>query len=357
MKKYVVISVGGLAIIAGCIYALIQFLPYHLPLYQSNEDGRNSDVTPDLTTTEENDTSILMVGDVMLGRYVGILMERHDTSYPFEKIGSLFADFDHVLINLEGPITERNLYPNEDPIRSMKFHFKPYVAEVLHREGITAANLANNHALDQGGEGFFDTKRYLAESGITHSGSATNDPQSFGFATTTNGIPLVFAGFNATWPNDPTAFLAYLGAQGEASIVIVSVHWGEEYALMHNADQESLAHAFIDAGADVVVGHHPHVVQDVAIHNGRLIFYSLGNFIFDQYFSPDVEQGLALGIHIEKSGLRAFLTPLESAQSQPQPMADVSRTAFLKALAERSDVSLSESIALGEIYMPLYFGP
>jgi poly-gamma-glutamate synthesis protein (capsule biosynthesis protein) len=315
----------------------------------TNEARSADDNLERVRQTNDQAVSVVAVGDVMLGRYVRTLMEAQGESYPFTKLGELFRGQDHTLVNLEGPITEVNLYPHENPRSTMKFRFAPSIAQLLHEEGVTVANLANNHSLDQGGEGMQDTRMLLHAAGILHSGTATNDPSFFGVATTTKGIPLLFVGFNATWPHDERAVLAYLTRQPDETFVIVSVHWGAEYELTQSEAQRALAHAFIDAGADIVIGHHPHVVQGIERYRDTLIFYSLGNFIFDQYFSTNVEEGLALGITIERDTTRVRLIPLESSRSQPAAMASPRKEAFLQALVLRSDPVLEKGIMVGEV--------
>jgi poly-gamma-glutamate synthesis protein (capsule biosynthesis protein) len=115
----------------------------------------------------------------------------------------------------------------------------------------------------------------------------------------------------------------------------VYVHWGNEYELKHSEQQEALAHYVIDSGIDAVIGHHPHVVQDIEIYNGKPIFYSLGNFIFDQYFSGDVQTGLVVKVYIQKDTITYTLVPISSIgrASQPYIMPIEQKTTFLSMLA------------------------
>jgi poly-gamma-glutamate synthesis protein (capsule biosynthesis protein) len=136
---------------------------------------------------------------------------------------------------------------------------------------------------------------------------------------------------------------------------VAYVHWGEEYKLKHNQAQETLAHALIDSGIDVVVGHHPHVTQDIEIYNDKPIFYSLGNFLFDQYFSVDVQQGLVLSLTLSSTSAQYTIIPIssENSLSEPHLMTTPESSLFLKNLSRRSDQRYIDNIASGKLILPL----
>jgi poly-gamma-glutamate synthesis protein (capsule biosynthesis protein) len=140
-------------------------------------------------------------------------------------------------------------------------------------------------------------------------------------------------------------------ASKESDMQIAFVHWGTEYEPLHSAFQEDLAKILIDAGAEVVIGHHPHVVQDIALYKGKPIFYSLGNFIFDQYFSEAVQDGLMVDFTPEGGAYHFTLLPVTSRYSRSQPMLMLGdeRKAFLIELAAKSEPELQEMIVEGNI--------
>jgi poly-gamma-glutamate synthesis protein (capsule biosynthesis protein) len=109
-----------------------------------------------------------------------------------------------------------------------------------------------------------------------------------------------------------------------ADFVVVNVHLGEEYKEISNTRQRQLGHSLIDLGADVIIGHHPHVVEEMEIYKNRPIYYSLGNFVFDQYFSVPTQQGLGVGLVFEeKNGQKSisnYVFPLEGIKSQVRQM-------------------------------------
>ena len=132
-------------------------------------------------------------------------------------------------------------------------------------------------------------------------------------------------------------------------MIIINIHWGKEYQGKNNQAQQNLAHQIIDTGADLIIGHHSHVVQNIELYNDKLIFYSLGNFIFDQYFSKEVQQSIAIGVEINSSNEIYHLFPINSQLSQPFLMSQQEADLFLADLASKSTANLSEQIKKGTI--------
>ena len=131
------------------------------------------------------------------------------------------------------------------------------------------------------------------------------------------------------------------------------VHWGDEYVLSHNRRQKEAAQRFVEAGADIVVGHHPHVVQDIQLIDGVPVFYSLGNYIFDQYDSVATQEGLLLHLELQENALAISLVPVSSVGTLSQPgfMSSADHGQFLIDLARRSDKNLQKQIRNGLIVL------
>ena len=208
-------------------------------------------------------------------------------------------EIDLVVGNIEGPISSSN-YVN--PGTAMRFNFKPEVAELLDKVGFTTLSMANNHTLDQGSDAYQETYNLLTAQGIHAYGHAdiADGPYTFTkheFATKTIG----FLGFNdAVFPLDEATALAKIAETApKVDFLIVSVHWGVEYEKTARASITELAHQFVDAGANFIHGHHPHVIQNAELYKGAPIYYSLGNFTFDQYWSPATQEGLVVGLKLE----------------------------------------------------------
>jgi poly-gamma-glutamate capsule biosynthesis protein CapA/YwtB (metallophosphatase superfamily) len=260
-------------------------------------------------------TTLTFAGDVILGRTVHrIMAARGDWASPFRSIASELSWADLTIVNLECALTRR-FQPPADPY-TLRFMSFPEAIAGLTLAGIDAVSLANNHSMDFGYAAVQDTRQVCEEVGITTFGVGDNLaaavlPAVFQIGSSRIAL-LGFDGVSTDWygarENTPgTAPLradivedAVRIASQQADIVIPFYHWGVEYTLVPTAQQREIARRAIDAGATLVVGSHPHWVQGVEWHRDRPIFYSLGNFVFDQERSLETKQGLIL--HLWLSG-------------------------------------------------------
>jgi poly-gamma-glutamate synthesis protein (capsule biosynthesis protein) len=256
---------------------------------------------------------IFMAGDIMLGRYVETLMNKFGEDYPFEKISNVYTDSDIVFGNLEGPIST-NHYQTPDNV--MVFSFKPETGSIIKRNGFNLVTLANNHTFDRADIGLNDSKFHLDEAGVDYFGHPKLVDDFL--ETKVNGHEIVFIGLHDTFLNDldhDEAVRVVKEFKDKKKFVFVSIHWGSEYKPVSNKREQDFAHRLVDSGADVIIGHHPHVVQEIEEYNGSLIFYSLGNFIFDQYFSKETQEGLTLTMEITNRDLKFNLLPIDIIKS------------------------------------------
>jgi poly-gamma-glutamate synthesis protein (capsule biosynthesis protein) len=289
-------------------------------------------------------STILFVGDVMLGRNVELLMNIHGDGYPFAHTPSIFAGADEVIANLEGPIT---IPHTRTPGGAFGFTFDKRVAPLIKSEGIGIVTLGNNHTHDYGAAGYSTTVQVLDTAGVQYAGNPFSLDQQYVLHTTIKELPITLISFNFTNPSfDQAGALALVEseAQSRSDFLIVAVHGGTEYELHSTRAQQDFYRKIIDAGADVLIGHHPHVVEEIESYKGKLIFYSLGNFIFDQYFSTDVEQGLAVKMAIGPSTIEYSLSPIAGNHSEPRLMASTTGAAFLQKLANKSSAQLRQGI-------------
>ena len=288
--------------------------------------------------------TLLAVGDIMLDRYVETLINKNGSNYPFEKLGTFLQQADITLGNLEGPVLEQR---KQAPNHVMNFSFNPELMTNLRDQGFDIVSLANNHTYDHGKEGFEETQKHVTNANIIPLGNPVEIAEEFVVHQTINSNEVTFLGFNATtskFDREKAIELVKTEHQKHPDFVIVTIHWGDEYALSPNKSQTELAHAFIDNGADTVIGHHPHVVQSIERYQGKVIFYSLGNFIFDQYFSTATQELLAISAQFSNDQITYKLIPLKSIRSQPQEMDEENKKKFLKSLADRSSVELAPAI-------------
>jgi poly-gamma-glutamate synthesis protein (capsule biosynthesis protein) len=254
---------------------------------------------------------------------------------------------DYVSANLEGPIVKKT---QDFGVRSLTFNFGQEILPVLKDANINLVTLANNHILNRGHEGFKETEEFLSANQIDYSGEA------FKCGTDLAVIKdnLIFLGINKTFPTSCTdaevaQTVKTLKTANPNKFLIVSIHWGVEYQTRNSSGQQKLAHLLIDNGADLIMGSHPHVVQNIEKYNGKMIFYSLGNFVFDQYFSTKTQQGLAIGLELSSDKQVYRIFPLQSKLSQPKLMASKEKTEFLKSLAADSSKELQAGIKNGLI--------
>jgi poly-gamma-glutamate capsule biosynthesis protein CapA/YwtB (metallophosphatase superfamily) len=296
--------------------------------------------------TTEPVSSIIFAGDIMLGRSVAGLIKTNGSDYPFAKIKDIISSADEAIANLEGPLTAIN----NDPTNLMRFHFDPALANELSGVGFDAVSLANNHSLDQGSEGLADTKKNLTAVGIKYFGDpARADGNVYYF--TADGKKIAVIGFQMVYGNlDPAGYAkAISDAKKNADVVIVMPHWGIEYQHIINQTQKSFAHQFIDAGADIVVGSHPHVVEGIEIYKNKPIFYSLGNLVFDQYFSTDTQEGMMIRLNFIGDKETIYLLPYNIPHSQPVLADGAAKAKMLQGVASWSDPELKDQIIAGSI--------
>lgn len=279
---------------------------------------------PDSTVT------MLFVGDMMFDRNVAKTSAGR-LDYPFDKIRGaedrFFRGVDFVVGNLEGAISRRRA-----PDKENDFAFPDGIASVLKKFNFDVVNLANNHTLDQGRVGVEDTKKALAAAGIGFFGDQVKDDTPA--ARLSN---VAFLGFNATDNpvDEKQAELAVRSAAAPNNLVVVNVHWGAEYQPRPTEGQRAFGRKLVEWGADAVIGHHPHWMQGMEVWQGKPIFWSLGNFIFDQYWSEETQKGLAVGIAFPST---IYLFPIISEASQPRLAAGPEDRALLQTFADRSDL-------------------
>ncbi|NUM25054.1 MAG: AmmeMemoRadiSam system protein B [Candidatus Buchananbacteria bacterium] len=317
------------------IYTLLKFSQLNGAGFELLDNSNSALLSgrADLTSTTSyvtgyvvwQDINLLFVGDIMLDRGVKTLIEQKGFEYILDDLVSnnFFADYDLVGANLEGAVTDGGQH--YEPAKEFDFAFDPAVVARLSEYGFNFFNLANNHFNDQGQRGIAETKKNLAALGINFSGC----PDATISACSLTVIPvkhkkigLVGLNMAAGKIDSEKVREAISSATAETDWIIVNIHWGEEYDTAANKLQRQMAHELIDSGADVIIGHHPHVVQEVEVYKSKPIFYSLGNFIFDQYFSDFTQEGLAVSLNISKAGVEYTLHPFKAANGQLRLEAD-----------------------------------
>jgi len=264
-----------------------------------------------VTVTPEANQPITFIfaGDMMFDRHIRKHAQtKNGYDFVLNDVTQMFNQADMVVANLEGPVTD---YPSKSlgsavgSTNNFLFTFDPKIISSLEKNNIKMVNLGNNHILNFGLDGLAQTYSYLDASKIKYFGNAGQGdltPQRY-VITEINGIKFGFVNYNQFVVDGlPAALTDLQAAQASADFIIVYTHWGNEY-VQENQVLKDLAHQFIDAGADAVIGSHPHVIQGKEVYNGKQIYYSLGNFVFDQYFEPGVREGLLVKMTINPADL------------------------------------------------------
>ncbi len=260
----------------------------------------------------EKAATLGFVGDMIFVRGVKRTVDQHfagDYTKLFDN-SELFQNTDILFGNLEGPASDKGA----DLGSLYSFRMPETIPQILKDEGFDVVSFANNHVGDYGKAAFDDTRARLTAASLPYAGAGnTKAAAEEPVIIEKNGLRVGYIGFTDVGPNwmsakenesgillasDPRFTEIIKNAKAKVDTLVVSFHWGEEYK-PHNARQEMLAKRAIDAGARIVAGHHPHVAQDVEVYNGGLIIYSLGNFIFDQYFSKETMEGLGVIVSLE----------------------------------------------------------
>lgn len=260
----------------------------------------------------ENKRAVLFfAGDIMLARGVeNIWRKNGDSRFPFLKIAEEIQKSDIAFANLEGPISQKG----ENQKIKYSFRFSPEVVDGLKFAGFDVLSLANNHIFDWGKEAVKDTVEILIENNIAPVGAGLNYLEANSPAILeAAGVKIAISAYETIEPFSKYADadkdrpgkssfdlervkneIAGLKQLKIADIVVVSLHWGDEYQTRSNKKQREIGRALVEAGADLIVGHHPHVAQEIERYKNGWIAYSLGNFIFDQNFSEETMRGLML---------------------------------------------------------------
>lgn len=248
---------------------------------------------------------VLFGGDMLFDRSIRATMEEKGGDYLFSCIDSVLQENNLVVANLEGPITNHRSVSLGSTVASpdnFTFTFPLSTAELLLAHNIKVVNLGNNHITNFGLSGVRSSISSLQDAGVGYFGDPIEQTVAY---EEINGVPLAFINYNEfEYASTASTTMAQIRAARAADwIPVVYTHWGIEYATTAPAYSHELAHRFIDAGAEIVVGSHPHVVQDHELYAGKHIYYSLGNFIFDQYWMESVRSGLLVQVTFNSSGV------------------------------------------------------
>lgn len=319
-----------------------------------------------LFSTSKNSTSasvsksnitMYFTGDVMLGRNVESTLASGQNV--FANVDKMFKNSDGAVINLEDPMTtSTTAYKSTIPLKA-----NPIYAHVLKDNNVVVACLANNHIMDYGDIGLNDTISALTTTGVNYTGAGNNIEQASKpvylnikdrkIAILNYMDNTTFTGFSTSEmaaatssspgyaPADSNLIKKDIDeAKNNSDIVIVVFHYGNEYSTQPNNYQVALSHQCIDYGADMVIGSHPHVIQPIETYNGKPIFYSLGNFVFDQSNSA-THDSLMVEMDLNGSTANIKVHPMVLVNYMPQLMNSANSNQLLENLKNESPVNMT----------------
>lgn len=269
---------------------------------------------------QENEIVLMAVGDIMLNRGVELRIRQNQENhaFPFLKVKQYLSQADLVFGNLESVISDKGT--NVGSIYS--FRADPKAINGLTYAGFDIVSVANNHAFDYTRKALEDSLNRLKQAQMSYVGAGFNKQEAHSIVIKQIGETRIgFLAYNdlgsKNWQaTENSSGIAWLDeniaygikkAKSLVDILIVSMHFGDEYAKQPNGTQTYFAQLAIDSGADLVIGHHPHVTQPVEKYKEKYIAYSLGNFIFDQNFSEETMKGLLLKVLIQNKEIKEVI--------------------------------------------------
>jgi len=300
-------------------------------LYLENNRDNERDslllsVDKEQESSNDSEINLFFVGDIMLGRGVEYMINkegRGDFKFPFLKIANKPKESDILFANLEGPISDKGVRVGS----IYSFRFKPEAVDGLIYGGLDILSLANNHMFDYQNVALENTMKILKENNIDYIGAGFNKEEAFslkikeikntkiGFLAYTNLGPENWkagernSGIAWIGENDIGEVIGYIEkAKEKIDVLIISLHAGEEYKKNPTPFQASFAESCIENGADLVIGHHSHVVQRIEKYKDGWIAYSLGNFVFDQGFSEETMKSIILKVIIKDKKIKEIFS-------------------------------------------------
>ncbi len=298
--------------------------PFQNRLTLQSEGQEANELLPILQTALAPDPIVHLasVGDIMLDRGLGIVLQNGNLTYPFAKVAPLLQGADITVGNMESALGD----VGTPAIKSYPFRAPPVAAQALALGGFDVVSLANNHAMDYGPEALLQALGLLDTQGVATIGAGANfDKAHAPYLTQVNGLSLAFLGYvnvpveatgfdTAVWTaTETTPGLAWgypdviaadvTAVRPQADLVIVVLHSGYEYIEEPSEQQMAAAHAAIDAGADLVIGHHAHILQGIEYYNDGVIVYGLGNFAFEIDGAPETA---VLNVWLDQNGVHSL---------------------------------------------------
>jgi len=282
--------------------------------------------------------TLLAGGDVNMGRLIGQKILAGDVDYPFANITDTLKSADITFVNLESQLADLG-GETQSPTNEYRFAGPPEGAVSLANAGIDMVSIANNHMWDYGQDALFETIDNLDAAGVLHVGASKSVEDKYqatiievknqkvaflAMTTLLNGYEK-YAQDYVSYSNEEEMVKEIRRIRDDVDYIFVSIHTGTEYKLSPDRLMDSLAHRFIDEGADGIIGHHPHVPQPVEMYKGKPILYSLGNFAFWQPFSFETQHSYLAELTLDNGMVELKTIPVNSGW---QPSLDLDKSSM-----------------------------
>lgn len=260
-----------------------------------------------VTTVKPVDISVSAAGDCTIGYDLDFgyknsyndFVTRHGYDYPLQNVKAIFEKDDLTIVNLETTLTDAT----SRAVKEFKFKGEPEYTRILEAGSVETVNISNNHIYDYLEKGYNDTISNLKDKGIGYFG----DPHKY--VKEIKGVKIGCLGYTGWSSSKKVKEKIYHDIQElkqECKIVIVSFHWGIERDNYPNSTQKDLGRFSIDSGADLVLGHHPHVIQGIETYKGKHIVYSMGNFSYGGHKNPDDKDTFIFSVRFRVSGKQVY---------------------------------------------------
>jgi poly-gamma-glutamate capsule biosynthesis protein CapA/YwtB (metallophosphatase superfamily) len=318
------------------------------PATSSTEPAQTE--TPQASLTGEQ-VKLAFVGDVIFSSTVEDQLLKFGYDYPYSFVKDYLQKADLTIANLETPVTENGTVQKKDYV----YRSSPLALPAFKEAGVDIVNLANNHVMDYGEKGLLDTLKALDQIGIQKIGAGKDADEAYSpVIVEKQGIKIAFLGFSRVVPekswkaapghpgvadtyNYTVPVEAIQKAKQQADLVVVIAHWGVEREDKPDKFQTELAHRYIDAGADLIVGSHPHVLQGFESYKGKWIAYSLGNFIFTINNTVKTWDSVILQATCSKQqSCNLDLVPIKNTLARPEIMSPENGLKLFERLSQIS---------------------
>ena len=319
---------------------------------------------PSYSASEADDIlTISMVGDILLDGSVKRFIGKNGVDYPWKEVQEYLRASDLAIGNLETSITDRNI-----KWEGKKYNFKApsRVLKGLKDSGIEVVTIANNHVLDYGHDGLIDTMKNLDKYDIKYAGAGKNKKEAVkGVILEKKGVKVGILSFSRVIPDMKwyakdnragivSAYDPYVNEmlecikemKKEADIVILSIHWGVERSTSPRKEEIAVAKKAIDSGADIVMGHHPHVLQGIEIYKGKPIFYSLGNFVFGSWDKINSKTVIGQVVIKGKKVSDVKIIPCKIVNCRPVPLQNKEKAnliEYMRNLSNGFDIAIDKN--------------